>query len=238
MHLTSLVALFAGCGCETDKPPPGDPDGGTTCPDASFLGDPELPPQVEPIAIQLDGTFVPIEDGDPIMLFTPLQGGQVILAGALLTNVALEDCGRLRIGALFRDPTDPLETAFKNAEATVRYRPMEGRPGWAEPILVNDRRNMAPNLEVCGFGAYPRDSDACEWILDVRFEDARTEDVLATERRRIVPTCPEDDPGEPEGIAPEIELENCQCQCTANYAKGRCTPESVAAWVDPSDQCE
>ncbi len=247
MYLSRLgvLAAVASCGGTCEAPPPSDagpadsgPDSGLTdCPDAGFLGDPDSPPDLEIIAVQPDGSFVPILDGDEVGLHTPFQGGKVILAGALLTNVELVDCGRLRVGALLRDPTQPGEPAVYNEERHVRYEPMPDRPGWAVPRLINDERNMAPNLESCGLDPYPRDTDGCEWILEVRLEDSRTREILASERLRIMPICPEDDPGDTD-VPPELELEQCTCQCAANYTGGRCDKADLPKWIDPPLDCE
>jgi hypothetical protein len=237
LHLRRLALLAtASCGgtCEAERSDAGPAD----CADAGFVGDPGSPPDLEIIAIRPDGSFETVRDGGELDLFTPVQGGKVILAGALLTNVELSDCGRLRIGASLRDPTDPDERTAFNAEATVRYEPLSTRPGWAVPILVNDRRNMAPNLESCGFHPYARDTDGCAWILEVRLLDTRTEEIRIEERVNVTPICPEDDPGVPEGVPPELELELCTCQCAADYEKGRCDTDTLSEWIDPPLDCE
>lgn len=241
MHLAARRALLAAVaglatGCVgADSVPPAET--GSDCPADVVVGDTSLPPELEPIIILPDGTWDAVADGDTVALHTPLQGGKVILAGALVSNVLLQDCGRLRIGALLRDPTDPDERAVKNEERHVRYAPMADRPGWAAPVEINDERNMAPNLEACGFGAYPRDVANCQWILDVRLEDSATEDVLAEQRRSIIPTCPADDPGDP-GVAQELEQALCECQCAANYEAGRCDESDLATYVPPDPVCE
>lgn len=202
-----------------------------------FVGERGAPIGMEPVAVLPDGSLVPIDDGDELPLHTPLQGGKVVLAGALLANVELVDCGRLRIGALLRDPTDPDERAVKNEERHVRYAEMPDRPGWAMPVLVSDERNMSPNLEACGFTAYPRDVDGCSWILEVRLEDTHTEEILASVRRDVVPVCPADDPGDP-GVPRELEQVFCQCQCAADYQSGRCDLDDLDGFVDPAPACE
>ena len=211
--------------------------GAADCPADTVVGDTTLAPEIEPIVVLSDGTYVPVVDGDSIALHTPLQGGKVILAGALVSNIKLEDCARLRIGALLRDPSDPDERAVKNEERHVRYAPMPDRPGWAAPVAIDDERNMAPNLETCGFNAYPRDVADCDWILDIRLEDSATEEVLASVRRAITPVCPADDPGDP-GVPAELEQALCDCQCDANYEAGRCDADDLEDYVPPEPVCE
>ncbi len=230
------AACLATMGCS--EPSPAADAGADECGELpAFVGSSVQPPDLEIIAVQPDGSFVPILDGDEVAIRTPLDGGKVMLVGALVTNVSLADCGRLRIGALLRDPTDPEERVAYNEERHVRYEPMADRPFWAMPMPIYDVRNMGPNLETCGFSPYPRDVDGCEWILELRLEDTRTEDILVSERVRVTPVCLEDDPGAP-SVAPELELALCQCQCAANYEPGRCDTGSLPDWIDPPLDCE
>jgi hypothetical protein len=234
LHLTVLGLLVACSGKDSETTTLGDTS--PACATDEFVGDPEAAPTIEPIIVLPDASWVALSDGDSVDLHTPLQGGKVILAGALVSNVAL-DCGRLRVGALLRDPTDPDERVVKNEERHVRYAEMADRPGWAEPVVINDERNMAPNLEACGFTSYPRDVAGCAWIVEVRIEDSATEEVLASERRSVTPTCPTDDPGDP-GVSEELEQALCECQCAAAYEAGRCDAADLPTWVAPDPVCE
>src|SRR5215472_149449 len=90
-----LGSLLVGCS-QSSVHPPSDagrdvqeaapPPDGTTC-GIPFLGDPSMPPAIQPIALGADGTSSPLSDGSTIALLFPPQGGRVIFVGAHATNI-------------------------------------------------------------------------------------------------------------------------------------------------------
>lgn len=213
-----LLVRCGGCG-DPQKPPPSCP------PDAGFIGDPEAAPDIEVGEFHhSDGEFRPIvADGEALTLYTPPQGGKIVLVGALVQNMV--PCNVI-VTSRLRHPTAEGEPVAVREGREIKYEPIDGRDGWGAPRTVaEDPLDLAPNVPAC-FNYADRDMYGCEWILEVSAEDL---DGRYVEKRfRVVPQCLEGDPNAEPGI--------CECECAASYVDGRCDdPES---WIDREPVCE
>lgn len=228
-----LRSFVLGCalfvvGCDGDD----DPDGGTHDPCAqgdTFIGDPSAEPGIEVGEIAYDGTFTPIEEGSTLTLFTPPQGGKIVLVGAHMSN--LDGCGTV-LTARLRDPTLEGEPVSVHEGRTVRYREIADRPGWGEvPTGPSAFTVLAAgsNLPAC-HNYEDRDMDGCEWILDVTVEDRNHRSAQDSFPVNI--TCPEDDPGA-DGDDERLE---CECECAARFDTRDCNDLSV--WEDAVPVCQ
>jgi len=227
--LVTLALALAAAACDGDDD---DPDGGTPDPCATgdtFIGDPSGEPAIEVGEIAYDGTFRPIAEGATVSLFTPPQGGKIVLVGAHMTN--MEGCGAV-LTARLRDPTAEGEPVAVHEGRTVRFVELEDRPGWAEvPTGPNAFTVLAAgaNLPAC-HNYEDRDMDGCSWILDVTVEDRDGRSARATFPVDV--TCPEDDPG----AEREDERLECECECAARFDERDC--QDLTAWQDVPAVCE
>lgn len=218
-----FVALLSGCG-DDDDPPPTDPCEGDT-----FIGSLEEDAEIEPGEIGFDGTFTPIADGANLHLFTPPQGGKIVLVGAHVHN--MDGCGAVLTGRL-RDPTDPDQAVAVHEERTVRFVEMDDRPGWGRvPTGRSEFGILAAgaNIPTC-FNYEDRDMDGCAWLLDLTVEDRTGR--LARATLPVTMTCPEDDPG----AESSNEKLSCECECGARFDLRDCS--DLPSWEGVDPVCE
>lgn len=223
-----LGLSLAATACDRDD---GAPDSGPPDPCATgdtFIGDPSRDPEIEVGEISYDGTFRTIEAGATLSLFTPPQGGKIVLVGARVRN--MDGCGAV-LTARLRDPTAEGEPVAVHEGRTVRFVELPDRPGWGEvPTGPSAFTVLAAgsNLPTC-HNYEDRDMDGCDWILDVTVDDRAQRAARATFPVSI--TCPDDDPG----AEREDERLECECECAARFDERDC--EDLASWQDVPAEC-
>lgn len=222
--LAGVLAL-AACGDDDDDTGPPDP-----CPPGTtFIGDEAADPAIELGEIRYDGTFTPLTEGATLTLFTPPQGGKIVLVGAHIQN--MDGCGAVLTGRL-RDPSREGEPVSVHEGRTVRFLELDDRPGWGGvPTGPSAFTVLAAgaNLPAC-HNYEARDMDGCDWILDVSVEDRAGRAVSA--RLPVTLACPEDDPG----AEREDERLECECECAANFDERDCNDLQV--WQDAPPVCQ
>jgi hypothetical protein len=203
--VTGLIALaLAGCPPPSHDPSDGGPDGPHGC-TLSFLGDEGQDPQIELIALGAGQQVVPVNEGGPIAILIPPQGGRVIFVGVRATNV--DPCAIKLAGAL-RDETSKQVTVDTR---TVNLTPAAG--GWGE----SDGADISSfsNVAVCPNEWATRDIYGVEYelVMTVTDRGGRT----ATRTVHVVPDC-----AEPENLAV------CQCICKGGYVLGESCADAGA----------
>ena len=205
--IIAVIAFASGCGPgeETETSPDGGPDTGPSC-TLGFLGDPSLEPEMHVIARGADGVSTPIDDGSPVALIFPPQGGRVIFAGVRATNI--DACGATLTGVL-RDP--------QNNKICIDFRTVNLEPsgdGWGGSV-DSDISTFA-NIPVCPNQWSASDAFGSEYELEVSLKDRGKEHTLK-KTVRVVPACAE----------PENE-EQCRCICKQGYVLGEtCEPSAT-----------
>ena len=148
-----------------------------------------------------DGSFQPLNDGDPVSLEFPTQGGHVLYVAARIQNLA----GR---HALLLARLRDVATDFIVAQDGRNVDFVVDAGGWGQPDL-SDPANVA-NVPACP--DYQAKNIVGEsWVLEVVVTDSR--DAGAALRQTVVPTCLQPDGG---------ALQQCLCECAANYFLGKC----------------
>jgi hypothetical protein len=144
-----------------------------------------------------------LQDGDPVDLVQPPQGGHVIFIGA-----KVQGC-----------PSDVVEllVRFRRAEGGAiiqeekRTVAMEAVPGEPDTMRPKDSPSQVGQPALCP-DYDSEDVLGQEMTLEVEVRPLYVEPpVLATARRRVVPTCDR-----------ALDQKLCKCECTANYVLGRC----------------
>jgi hypothetical protein len=215
-----LALLFVvGCPTTEDPPPPADAgadvfvpsDGG--CP-TGYVGDPNLPIEMELRALRADGKDVPIVDGDDLAVIFPPQGGRVAFVGVRARNV--NGCALQLVGAL-RDPGSK-QVRLDGRTVNLRKEP----DGWGSTgrgaetdIGSSDAIGDYSNMPLCP------NSWAEQNVYDVPFEL----EVVLTDRDKktiskkitVTPRCAE--PGDKETA--------CRCLCRKGYILGELCGEDA-----------
>lgn len=226
---TSLLAivaapaalLLAGCPGGDDAAPRGDAgpdtavvDAPVSVCDAGFLGDPGKDPILELRALRIDGSDVPLNDGDDLAVIFPPQGGRVAFVGVRAIN--LDACGIQITGAL-RDTT----TAQIRADG--RTLNLDREPdGWGtsghgttakieESALIGNYSNipLCPN-QWASTNIYDETFE-----LEVLLQDRGKRQV--SKKIKVTPRCSE--PG-----AKEVA---CRCLCKKDYVLGEACGEDA-----------
>jgi hypothetical protein len=149
------------------------------------------------IARGADGVSTPIEDGSPVALIFPPQGGRVIFAGVRATNI--DACGATLTGVL-RDP--------QNNKICIDFRTVNLEPsadGWGGSV-DSDISTFA-NIPVCPNQWSSKDAFAGEYELEVIVKDR--DDRGLKKMVHVKPACAE----------PENESQ-CLCICKQGYVLG------------------
>jgi hypothetical protein len=213
--LGGLVAAGAGAGagCGTGLGGGDDDgdrgDGGLDAPGRACtptIGDLARPLEVRPVYVDRHDQPRPIVDDGPVELYSPPQGGQVLLVGLEARNVL--GCEASITGSL-RDPATGAELGGEGRPTQL----VEGADGWGRlafpPIAVT------ANVTACPLNDLTRDVDGNPWRLDLALSDERG--MTATWTGTVTPFC---DPSGP-------DAESCRCQCDADFVFGEPCP------VDP-----
>jgi hypothetical protein len=186
-----VVALAHLAACGDDDP---------TC---TFIGDPDLPLEIQVIYRAADGSSRLLVDGGTIDLVTPDQGGKVALPGVRARNV---DTCSVALNAALRDPCN-------NRVIALEQRPVNlvaGDDGWAVPKQPGELSDYA-NVPACPTAAATRDVDDEPFVLEVRLTDGRGR--IAMQTMTVTPVCAEAD-----------SAEACRCECDVDYLLA-CEPE-------------
>jgi hypothetical protein len=222
-----VLLAIAAC---TDGPTPpgvGPRDAGTdvpaVCP-AGFLGDPELPPEIELRALRADGSDVPLADGDELAVLFPPQGGRVAFVGVRARNV--DGCAIQVLGAL-RDPSTK-QLRLDGRTVNLQREPDGwGTTGRGTTANIEDATEIGDysNIPLCPNQWADRDVFDQEFELEVVVTDRRKK--TAMKKIHVIPRCAE--PGEKES--------SCRCLCRKGYVLGETCGEDAgvdgAAGVSP-----
>lgn len=215
----TLYALFLfGCP-KDDAPPPADAGADTfvpapaDCP-AGYLGDPNLPIEIELRALRADGKDVPIAPGDDLAVVFPPQGGRVAFVGVRARN--LNGCALQLIGAL----RDPLSKQVRLDGRTVNLR--KEPDGWGTTgrgaetdIGSSDAIGDYSNMPLCPNQWADQDVFDAPFELEVVVTDK--DKKTATKKIMVTPRCAE--PGEKETA--------CRCLCRKGYILGESCGEDA-----------
>jgi hypothetical protein len=170
-----------------------------------FVGDPNLPAEIQPIFRDVNNEMQPMTAGGSVPLILPPQGGKVMVVGVRARN--LDGCP-LDISASIRD-------TCSNAIIALERRPITLNPsgdGWLDPLKPAELENYS-NLPACPRANLERDVHAEPYQLTIRVEDK--DGRMAETSIEIVPTCAE----------PEF-MDQCLCECRSDYTLGdECTGE-------------
>jgi hypothetical protein len=165
-------------------------------------GDAQKAPELSILARNEDGTTAELtQEGQPVELTFPIQGGHVLFIGARIRNLGA--CGN-ELSASLRNPTtgDILATEKRSVDF------VQGGPDGGTPDL-SDTSSLA-NVPACP-DTTARDVADTDWLLEVKVTDKQQR--TATASRHVVPRCQQRDPD---------ARAQCLCECRANYVFGRC----------------
>ena len=151
-----------------------------------------------------DGGFGELtQDGMPVDLTFPTQGGHVLFVGARVHD--MPECNQL----LSATVSDPQTGALYSTEERVVDFPVADDSGGIPDL--SDTASVA-NVPMCpDYGT--RDVLNQDWVLQVSVADDAG--YSANALRHVTPVCRQTDPA---------ALANCQCECAANYFLGKCVP--------------
>jgi len=213
----ALGSIGSLAGCPEDGPvtPSADAGPDTALIDAGpspcatgFLGDPSKEPEIELRALTVDGTDVPLVDGNDLAIILPPQGGRVSFVGVRVRN--MDGCAMKIIGAM-RDPSSGLVTIDGRTVNLTREPDGWGTTGRGANITnIDDSQAIADysNIPLC-----PN-----SWSKQDVFDKPHEIEVVVTDRRQktiskvvtITPRCSQ--PGERETA--------CRCLCRRDYVLG------------------
>jgi len=174
-----------------------------------FLGDPNKDPVIELRALRIDGTDVPLKDGDDLAIIFPPQGGRVAFVGVRATNV--DGCAIQLTGAL-RDPISQqvrLEGRTLNLNRTDDGWGTTGT-GVSTDIANSDAISQYSNIPLCPNQWASQDVFDKTFELEVVVVDKRNK--KADVKINVVPRCAE--PGTKETA--------CRCLCKNGYSGEPC----------------
>jgi hypothetical protein len=217
--LVFLPLVLLACPKEDDPIAPVDagPDvvvrADADCP-AGYLGDPNLPIEMELRALRADGKDVPIAEGDDLAVLFPPQGGRVAFVGVHARN--LNGCAVQLIGAL----RDPLSKRVRLDGRTVNLR--KEPDGWGTTgrgaetdIGSSDAIGDYSNMPLCPNQWADQDVFDVPFELEVVITDK--DKKTATKKIMVTPRCAE--PGEKETA--------CRCLCRNGYILGETCGEDA-----------
>ena len=215
--LLVIAAVGSGCGGSGGSDgardnPKSDGSAGSSAEDASGPGDLEVrpfmytPPE-QPVAM--------LENGGPIELYRPPQGGHVILVGARVKGLE-SDYIELRVRV--RVPETRLILAEK--VTTVAMETVPEDPSFKQ----NDRRSISQVAHIAVCPDYDaRDIVGAEQLIEVTVTELYADFSTGSAEVSVVPTCMQ---------TSAAEKTHCECECTANYVLGRCGAARDAGLVD------
>jgi hypothetical protein len=209
--LAAALLLASGCGPGGETVADAGPDAAQAC-KLDFLGDPSLEPVMEVIARGADGTSTPIEDGSPVALVFPPQGGRVVFAGVRATNI--DACGATLTGVL-RDR--------QNNKICIDFRTVNLAPygdGWGGS-RDSDISTFA-NIPVCPNQWSATSTFGNEYDLEMTLKD-RDKERTVKKTLRVIPECAE----------PEHEAQ-CLCICKQGYILGETCEAAPSASTPPA----
>ena len=218
LSLFHLAVLLVGCPSKEDVPPVDagadvfvPSDGGC---EAGYIGDPNLPIEIELRALRADGTDVPIADGDNLAVLFPPQGGRVAFVGIRARNI--NGCALQLIGAL----RDPLSKQVRLDGRTVNLR--REPDGWATTgrgaetdIGSSDAIGDYSNVPLCPNQWADQNVFDLPFELEVQVTDR--DKKTANKKIMVTPRCAE--PGEKETA--------CRCLCREGYILGELCGEDA-----------
>ena len=148
-----------------------------------------------------DGTFGELtQDGMPIDLTFPVQGGHVLFVGARIHD--MPECRQTLAATVVDDAGVLYATELRRVDFPVADSD-GGLPDLSDPA-------NAANVPMCpDFGS--RDVVNQDWILEVTVSDDAG--YAASRTRHVTPVCRQSDP---------TALALCRCECSANYFLGKC----------------
>ncbi|HUQ05789.1 MAG TPA: hypothetical protein VM261_24980 [Kofleriaceae bacterium] len=181
-------------------------DAPTTCP----IGDRTRPIEIVAVHWPAGGTVGDLADGGVVDLVRPIQGGKVVYVGVRARNV---DGCNVQLTAALRDQATQQVIALE--QRPVRL--VDGGDGWGLPEAAFDH---LANLPACPNAAAARDVDGSTWRLELRLEEPGGR--MAETSLVVQPRC-----------ALDQELDECRCECDADYELGGACPSDPAdAGVD------
>jgi len=210
----TTISLSA-CSPPSNSPPEdGGIIGACTLP---YVGDPNVPMELNVVALGPDGTLVPIEDGSDVTLVLPPQGGRVVFAGVRARNV--NPCGVRLSGAL----RDPVSKQVRLDSRIINLQIADDGYGQSD---VGDIFTFA-NIAACHNLWSAQDLMDAPYELTVSLTDK--DDRKETKVWQVTPRCNE--PG---------LIDECRCICAADYVLGMAcyaTPDGgpTDASPEPSD---
>jgi hypothetical protein len=214
-----LALLLFGCPAKEEAEPPVDAgtdvfvpsDGGCA---AGYIGDPNLPIEIELRALRADGKDVPIAEGDDLAVLFPPQGGRVAFVGIRARNI--NGCALQLIGAL----RDPISKQVRLDGRTVNLR--REPDGWATTgrgaetdIGSSDAIGDYSNMPLCPNQWADQDVFDVPFELEVVVTDR--DKKTASKKIMVTPRCAE--PGEKETA--------CRCLCRKGYILGETCGEDA-----------
>lgn len=217
--MPGLALLLALAGCPEDGTQIAPLDGGvessSTCP-AGYIGDPELPAELELRALRADGTDVALGAGEDLAVLLPPQGGRVAFVGVRARNV--DGCGLQVVGAL----RDPVTKQLRLDGRTVNLR--REPDGWGTTGR-GTTTNIEDSAEIGDYSNIPLCPN--QWAERDVFDQTFELEVVVTDRKKktvskkidVVPRCAE--PG-----AKEVA---CRCLCRNGYVLGETCGEDAGA---------
>lgn len=183
-----LVPLVAGC----------------PSPQPCFFGDEGAPPEMDVGMRGTRGVFIDVNDGDPVDLTFPVQGGHVLFVAARLRN--MNGC-RVDFSARLVDP-DTGELGSEEERRQIDFT-VDGGNGVIPDL--SDTANTA-NVPVCPNTFGSKDRVDVPWNLEVVARDEQGREARAV--RRVVPMCRQPGP---------YSRAACVCECKAGYYLGKCS---------------
>jgi hypothetical protein len=197
LRLAGLV-VPSGLALGACSPSPAAPDAGPTGCTYGPLGDPTQPAQVQVIALGPDMTAVPIEDGDPVALAFPPQGGRVIFAGVRATNV--DPCA-VQLEGVVRDETTH---QVRLDSRTINLKPSGDGWGESDPTDIS----TFANIPVCPNEWSKTNLYGTEYELAITLTERSGR--METQSLKVIPAC-----SDPATAAV------CLCICQGGYVLGQ-----------------
>jgi len=195
----ALAALLSGCSNGSTDPS----SSGHSC-GLSVLGDKTKPIEIGLTVRELDGVSRLLDEGDTVPMILPPQGGRVIFAGVVATNI--DPCAVTLSGAL-RD----LSTMQLRLDArTINLTPVPGKDGWGG----SDEEDISTfsNVPVCPNQWSKTDLYGTPYELSISLTDRDNRTAMRT--MKVVPACAEPD-----------NQSECLCICKGGYVLGQmCSP--------------
>ena len=193
----SFVTTINLSACSTPSNPPSEDAGiigGCTLP---YVGNRDVPMELNIVALGPNGKLVPIEDGSDITLMFPPQGGRVVFAGVRARNV--DPCGVRLSGAL----RDPVSKQVRLDSRIINLQVADDGYGQSD---VGDIFTFA-NISACPNQWSDQDLMDVPYELTVTLSDKDEKKV--TKIWQVIPRC--DEPG---------QIGGCRCQCDSEYILG------------------